>query len=80
VALISLLALSAGATALPSGWWSTPIGLLVASVKIALISSYFMNLRNQPGLVRIFASAGIFWLAIMIVLTWCDYATRAWPG
>jgi cytochrome c oxidase subunit 4 len=80
VALICLLALTAGATAFPTGWWSTPIGLLVASVKIVLISCYFMNLRNQPGLVRIFACAGLFWLTIMIVLTSCDYITRAWPG
>lgn len=80
VALLLLLLLTASATALPTGWWSTPIGLTVACSKIFLISSFFMNLRNQPGLVRVFAGTGLFWLFIMITLTSCDYITRAWPG
>jgi cytochrome c oxidase subunit 4 len=80
LALIFLLGLTATATVLPTGWWSTPIGLLVAGVKIILIACFFMNLRNQSGLVRIFAGAGLFLLLIMIVLTTSDYVTRAWPG
>jgi cytochrome c oxidase subunit 4 len=80
LALLLLLALTASATALPPGWWSTPIGLAIACAKIFLIAYVFMNLRNQPGLVRIFAGAGLFWLMIMIALTSCDYITRAWPG
>jgi cytochrome c oxidase subunit IV len=80
VALICLLALTATAALLPTGWWSTPLSLLVACVKIVLIAGYFMNLRNQTGLVRIFAGAGLFWLLIMIVLTSSDYFSRGWPG
>jgi cytochrome c oxidase subunit 4 len=79
-ALIGLLALTAGSTVLPSGWWSTPIGLVVAFAKAVLIGYYFMNLRGQTGLVRMFALAGLFWLLIMMVLTGSDYLTRAWPG
>jgi cytochrome c oxidase subunit 4 len=65
---------------LPSGWWSTPIGLLIAFAKAFLIAFFFMNLRGQTGLVRTFAVAGLFWLLIMMALTASDYLTRAWPG
>lgn len=78
--LIALLALTAAATALPSGWWSTPISLLVAFAKAFLIAYYFMNLRGQTALVRTFSLAGLFWLLILIVLTGSDYLTRGWPG
>jgi cytochrome c oxidase subunit 4 len=78
--LICLLAGTAGSTMLPSGWWSTPIGLLVAFAKAFLIAYFFMNLRAQSALVRIFAIAGLFWLLIMMVLTSSDYLSRVWPG
>jgi cytochrome c oxidase subunit IV len=79
-ALICLLALTAGSTALPVGWWSTPTGLVIAAVKAFLIAYFFMNLRGQPGIVRVFAVAGLFWLLILLVLSASDYFTRAWPG
>jgi cytochrome c oxidase subunit 4 len=79
-ALLCLLALTAGATMLPAGWWSTPIGLFIGFAKAFLIACFFMNLRGQAGLVRTFAVAGLFWLAVMMVLTASDYLTRAWPG
>jgi cytochrome c oxidase subunit 4 len=76
--LMVLLALTAGATFLPSGWWSTPLSMSIALAKALLIFCYFMRLRSQPGLVRVFAAAGFFWFAILIVLTLADYLTRAW--
>jgi cytochrome c oxidase subunit 4 len=78
-ALILLLAMTAGATALPAGWWSTPIGLAVALAKASLIFVFFMRLRSQVPLVRVFALVGFFFLAIMQVLTIADYLTRLVP-
>jgi cytochrome c oxidase subunit 4 len=78
-ALIVLLAMTAGATALPAGWWSTPIGLAVAVAKATLIFVFFMRLRSQAPLVRTFALVGFFFLAIMLVLTLADYFTRLLP-
>ena len=49
------------------------------AAKTALIALYFMRLRYQPGLVRLFAGAGLFWLAILMVLSLADFFTRAWP-
>jgi cytochrome c oxidase subunit 4 len=78
--LLALLALTATATLLPPGPWSTPIALGVALVKAALIFIYFMRLREQTGLVRLFAVAGFFWLAILMTLTCADFFTRGWPA
>jgi cytochrome c oxidase subunit 4 len=77
-ALMGLLALTAGASFLPGGWWSTPVALAIATAKAFLIFYFFMRLRGQSGLVRIFAVAGFFWLAILLVLTSADYLTRLW--
>jgi cytochrome c oxidase subunit IV len=78
--LIGLLALTAGATFVPSGWWSTPVSLAIAFAKASLIFFYFMRLRSQPNLVRLFSLVGFFWLAILFALTAVDYLTRAWPA
>ena len=75
-ALMALLAVTAGAALLPTGWWSTPIALAVAVAKASLIFVFFMRLRSQEALVRIVALAGFFFLAIMLVLTSADYFTR----
>jgi cytochrome c oxidase subunit 4 len=75
-ALMILLAVTAGAASLPPGWWSTPIALAVALAKASLIFVFFMRLRSQGALVRIVALVGVFFLAIMLVLTSADYFTR----
>jgi cytochrome c oxidase subunit 4 len=80
LALLCLLALTAGSTVLPGGWWSTPISLVIAFVKTFLIAFFFMNLKGQPWIVRIFAVAGLFWLLILVILSASDYFTRAWRG
>ncbi len=80
VTLICLLAGTAASSMLSSGWWSTPIGLLIAFAKAFLIGYFFMNLRGQAGLVRVFAVTGLFWLLIMMVLASSDYLSRGWPG
>ena len=74
--LLALLALTAVATLLPPGSWSTPIALGIAGTKAALIFIFFMRLRERSGLIRIFALAGFFWLAILVGLTFVDYFTR----
>jgi cytochrome c oxidase subunit 4 len=78
-ALMTLLVLTALATYLPKGPWALPIALGIATAKLALIFLYFMRLRYQRGLIRVFAIAGFFWLAIAGVLTFADYRTRGWP-
>jgi len=74
--LLTLLGLTAAAARLPPGPWSTPVSLGFATAKAALIFICFMRLREQSGLVRLFALAGFFWLAILLGLTFAEGFTR----
>jgi cytochrome c oxidase subunit 4 len=76
LALLALLGLTAAAALLPPGPWSTPVSLAFATAKAALIFTWFMRLREQPGLVRLFALAGFFWLSILLGLTFAEVFTR----
>lgn len=77
-ALIVLLALTAFASNASLGMFKTPVSLLIAAVKTGLVFLFFMQLWYQRGLVRLFAAAGFFWLAIIGALTFSDYLTRGW--
>lgn len=74
--LIGLLALSALTTLLPPTSWRTALGLLIAAAKAAMVVWFFMRLKHQHGLVRVFSSAGVVWLCFLAVLLASDYLTR----
>lgn len=74
--LLGLLALSAASSFLAKGATGTWLALIFAAAKTSLIFTYFMRLRYQSGLVRIFAVAGFFWLGLIGVFTFADYLTR----
>jgi cytochrome c oxidase subunit 4 len=75
-ALVVLLVLTVLVAQVHLGILNTPIALLIALVKAAMIVMVFMNVRYAPPLVRIFAAGGFLWLAIMLVLTFSDVLTR----
>lgn len=77
-ALMLLLVLTAVASRLSLGAWQMPVSLAIAGAKTALVFLFFMQLWYQRGLIRIFAAAGFFWLAIGAILTFSDYLTRGW--
>ena len=76
LALLVLLALTAGAAWLRLGWINTAIGLAVALVKALLVALVFMRLRRAHGLLRLAALAGVATLALLFILSGTDYATR----
>jgi len=77
ILLLVLLAASAGGSFLPLGTTAKTIfALAIAAAKTLIIFLVFMQLRYQKGLIRVFALAGFFWLAISALLTFADYATR----
>jgi cytochrome c oxidase subunit 4 len=75
-ALLALLALSAASTFLPPAAWKSAAGFAIAGAKTGLIALFFMRLRHQRGLVRVFAVAGLFWLCILATLLAADYFMR----
>lgn len=78
--LMLLLVLTIWAAFHDLGSFNTPIALLIAVCKTALIMLYFMHVRFSNRLVWIFAGAAFLWLGILMALSLSDYLTRGWLG
>jgi cytochrome c oxidase subunit 4 len=52
------------------------VGVVIAFAKASLVALVFMHLRYSPRLMLVVATAGLFWLGILIALTMGDYLTR----
>lgn len=58
---------------------SLAVALTIAIVKAVLIILYFMNVRYSSHRVWLAASAGFFWMIILVSIL-DDYMTRGWMG
>ncbi len=76
--LMVLLFVTVAVNEIDLGQWNFFIAFAIAMVKAVLIVLFFMHVRDSPGLTRVVACAGFFWLAIMLCLTFADYMTRGW--
>jgi len=76
VALMALLGLTLAVAYVDLGEFNLAAAMTIAVAKAALIVTFFMHLRHGRKLTWVFAGAGFFWLAIMLVLVMTDYATR----
>ena len=70
--LLLLLGVEVVATLLHAGW----VGYAAAPVMIALVAFRYMHIGRQSALTRIFALAGLFWLAVLLGLGSVDYLVR----
>jgi cytochrome c oxidase subunit 4 len=75
-ALFVLLVLTVAIAEVHLGFLNTPIAMLIAGAKAALIVLVFMNVRYSPPLVRVFAVGGFLWLMIMFIFVFSDLLTR----
>lgn len=75
-AYLIVLGGSVAATKLVSGLMGHLYSLLCAAIMASLILTFFMGLRVANNLLRVFALAGVMWLAIMLTLTMVDYVMR----
>lgn len=78
LALVVLTALTIAASRIDLGGWNIVIAISIAALKAGLVLAYFMHLRYSPALIWTVAFGGLYWLAIMFVLTLSDYLSRAW--
>jgi cytochrome c oxidase subunit IV len=76
--LMVLLIITLAAAAVDLGAMNVVLALLIAFLKVAIIMAYFMHLKYSSALVKFFATATIFWVLIMFVITFGDYMTRGW--
>ena len=58
------------------GWANDVVALTIAVTKAVLVLLFFMHVRYSTRMTALTATAGFFWLAIMIGLTLSDYLTR----
>jgi cytochrome c oxidase subunit 4 len=74
--LMALLALTIGLTYVPLGPFKPVANLGIAVIKTGLIVWVFMHLREVTPMVRLFAAAALFWLALLLGLGLTDWLTR----
>ena len=63
------------------GPWNIVVALAIAAFKMSLVIWFFMHVRTDNPLTKLFVFAGFFWMAILLALTLGDYFSRTWmPG
>lgn len=75
-ALLVLLAASTLVAVVAPGPAAHAFSLACALAMAGLIFTWFMGLRTADGLMRVFALAAVFWVALLITLTLADFLTR----
>jgi len=77
-ALLVLTAITTAVAFTDLGPWNTVVALGIAFLKATLVALFFMHVKYSPRLTQVVVAGGIFWLAILIVLTLSDFMTRGW--
>ncbi|HTB20358.1 MAG TPA: cytochrome C oxidase subunit IV family protein [Bryobacteraceae bacterium] len=54
------------------------VALGIAAFKMTLVIWFFMHVRTDNPLTKLFVFAGFFWMAILLALTLGDYFSRNW--
>ncbi len=58
------------------GWANDVVALTIAVTKALLVLLFFMHVRYSTRMTILTATAGFFWLVILIGLTLSDYLSR----
>ena len=77
-ALLALTIVTTVVARVNLGDFNVVVALAIAVLKALLVALFFMHLVRTPHRTMIVAGAGVFWLAILIVLTLSDVLTRGW--
>ncbi len=86
IVFVSLLLLTLATTVVATidlGAFNVVMALFIAVVKMMLVALFFMHLRQSTVLTKVVVGGGMLWLAILLVLSFSDFATRGWlpvPG
>jgi len=76
LALLVLLAISAAASFVFTGPLNLLISFGTAALKALLIFWFYMHLKEEGGLNRIFAIGAMVWLVLLLALPAVDLVTR----
>ncbi len=80
--LMALLIVNMAIAYVPIGrYWNDGISVGIGAAQFMLVFLFFMHVKYyRYPLIRYFASAGLFWIGILFVLTLSDYLTRNHPA
>jgi cytochrome c oxidase subunit 4 len=76
--LLVLTATTTVVSAIDLGPWNTVVALGIAVIKATLVVLFFMHAKYSPRLIGVVIVGGLFWLAILLLITFSDFATRGW--
>jgi cytochrome c oxidase subunit IV len=79
-ALLFLFLLTVMIAYIDLGPFNLFVALTIAIIKATLVVLYFMHVRFSSKVVWVFATAGLFWLVILLTLTLSDFMTRTTLG
>jgi len=74
--LLALLGLTVTLAYVPLGSFNFATALTIGAAKAIIVAAIFMELRHRSSLTLIFATAGLFWLGILLWLGLMDFLTR----
>jgi cytochrome c oxidase subunit 4 len=80
VALIVLTLVTTFVAFVDLGPFNVIVALAIATIKMLLVALFFMHIRHSDRLTRLVVTGGLLWLAILLVLSFADFATRGWLG
>ncbi len=60
------------------GAFNTVVAVGIAVIKATLVVLFFMHVKYSTRLTWAIVAGSLFWLGILLVLTFNDYLTRAW--
>ena len=80
VALLIATGLTTWVATIDLGAFSTVVALGIATVKMLLVALFFMHVRHSSKLTKLIVAGGLLWLAILLLLTMTDFASRGILG
>src|SRR5260370_42573132 len=80
VALLILTVATTEVSRINLGAFSTVVALGIACTKMTLVALFFMHVRHSTKLTKLVIVGGLMWLAILLLITLTDFATRTWLG
>lgn len=79
IALLILTFVTVAVSRIDLGVMNTPVAMLIAIVKAALVILFFMHVIQSTRLTWVVVISAFLWLAVLFGLTFADYLTRLWP-
>ena len=78
VVLLVMTATTTLVSGVDLGPWNTVVAMGIAAFKASLVVLFFMHAKYSPRLTQVVIFGGLFWLAILLLITFSDFATRGW--